>query len=62
MREWLVQTERRYPGIAVLTIHDSLVLETSSKAKVQAVQRLGEQLGGQMFDVPMAIDLKEWGK
>jgi DNA polymerase-1 len=62
MREWLVQTERRYPGIAVLTIHDSLVLETSSKAKVQAVQRLGEQLGEQMFNVPMAIDLKEWGK
>jgi DNA polymerase-1 len=62
MREWLVQTERAYPGLAVLTIHDSLVLETGDDRKVQDVKDLGERIGTEMFNVPMLVDLKVWGK
>ena len=62
MRLWLVATEDRFPGVAVLTIHDSLVLETGDEQTVRAIKAMGEQIGTEMFDVPMVVDMKGWGK
>lgn len=60
MKQWLIKADDMFPGIALLTIHDSMVLETGDKRKVQAVRKLGEQIGQRWFGVPMTIDLKEW--
>ena len=60
MKAWLVEAEKRWPGVVVLTIHDSLVLETSKRTVVQAIADLGKQLAEDLFHVPWAIDWKEW--
>lgn len=60
MKEWLIQADLLYPGIVLLTIHDSMVLETADKKKVVAIRKLGEKLGTEWFGVPMVVDQKEW--
>lgn len=60
MKEWLVQADGVCPDISLLTIHDSLVLETGSTQKVDRIRRLGEEIGTAWFDVPMVVDVKEW--
>ena len=60
MKQWMIETEAAFPGVMLLTIHDSLVLETNDEGLVIAVQQMGEGLGSAMFDVPMIVDLKQW--
>jgi len=60
MNEWLLTTEREHPGLCLLTIHDSLVLETNQEADVAAVAGIGAKLGTEMFGVQMVVDTKEW--
>lgn len=60
VKEWMVQADALFPDIILLTIHDSLVLETADAKKVKAIAKLGERLGTEWFGVPMLVDLKEW--
>lgn len=60
MKAWLVKADELVPNTVLLTIHDSLVLETSSDKAVQMVRSLGEEIGTEWFGVPMVVDLKEW--
>lgn len=60
MKEWLVVSDALYPGIILLTIHDSMVVETGDRSKVEEIQAIGERLGVEWFGVPMDIDIKEW--
>jgi DNA polymerase-1 len=62
MTDWLIEVGKRWPGLVLLTIHDSLVLETADEALVQEVRQLGEELGTKMFKVPMVVDMKVWGE
>jgi DNA polymerase I-like protein with 3'-5' exonuclease and polymerase domains len=62
MNEWLLETEEQFPNTCLLTIHDSLVVETASRRRVDAIAKLGAHLGTQMFDVPMVVDVKEWSR
>lgn len=61
-KEWAMETERRWPGVLILTIHDSEVLETKDETVPQAVADLGAQLGTAWFDFPMAVDVGRWGE
>lgn len=58
--DWMVAVERRWPGLLVLTIHDSLVLDTGNRSIVQKAANLGAAIGTKMFKVPMTVDVKEW--
>jgi DNA polymerase-1 len=62
MKRWLIEADKEYPGIVLLTIHDSLVLEVPNQEtdRVQEIQRLGEKIGTDWFEVPMVVDVKEW--
>lgn len=60
MKAWLIAAEEAHPGVVVLTIHDSLVLETAKKSVVQAIADLGKQLAEDLFQVRWVIDWKEW--
>lgn len=60
MDAWLLQAEAAIPGVILLTIHDSLVLETDDPGLVAVIRSMGEKLGTEMFGVPMVVDLKGW--
>lgn len=72
-QEWLGQAgvllrENPHAGRLVLNVHDSLVLEIADKAKpgkeapkiVEHLARLGENLGREMFDTKIVIDINAW--
>jgi DNA polymerase-1 len=61
MKEWLIRGDALYPGIVLLTIHDSMVVETADEEKVHGLQALGERIGAEWFGVAMDVDVKEWG-
>jgi DNA polymerase I len=60
MKLWMLAVDGQYPGTIVLTIHDSMVLETGYAGVVKAAARIGATLGTQLFGVPMVVDTKEW--
>jgi DNA polymerase-1 len=64
MKDWLLESERRFPEAVLLTIHDSLVLEVANtkagRAIVAECQALGARMGTQLFGVPMEVDVKPW--
>lgn len=57
---WLVETERQWPGVVVLTVHDSLVLElpeAGGKALARAIADYGEERATWLFGVKMKVDV-----
>lgn len=66
VKDWMVAVEQRWPGILVLQIHDSLVLEVTKDRIEENVVRmaaaLGKQLAEEMFDVPMEVEYARWGE
>jgi DNA polymerase I-like protein with 3'-5' exonuclease and polymerase domains len=60
MKDWMIQVEDRWPGTLVLTIHDSLVMETRHFGAVKLAARLGESIGTRMLGVPMQVEVKPW--
>lgn len=66
MKLWLLETEEVHPGVALLTIHDSQVVEVPDTKEgeevVESIRVMGQQLATLMFDVPFEVDKKEWDK
>lgn len=59
---WMVAVERRHPGVQILTVHDSLLLEVEGEdEEIPAdVARLGGELATELFKVPMSVEYGRW--
>lgn len=69
-QEWMIDTERRYPGILLLTIHDSQVVDipidgvnglSPDQVALDIAARVA-RMGTEMFGVPMKADVKLWNQ
>lgn len=62
LKYWLVELERRYPGIAVLTVHDSVVLELPEEDQETAVEvaEWSGQFATEQLGCPMNVDVGPW--
>lgn len=65
VKDWGIAVDKAFPGMVLLTIHDSLWMEIPS-ADVEAVtadvRRLGEQTGENLFGLPFKVDAKRLDK
>ncbi len=62
---WLGQTEKRWPGYMVLTIHDSILLEAPLDEGDQVsreVAAYGAELFTDAFQIEMKVDVDRWGR
>lgn len=63
-KDWVLDTERRWPGRLIMSVHDSQYLEfddTVEADRVAAdVAARGGELGTEMFGVPMEADWGGW--
>lgn len=61
-KDWMMETERRFPEVLLLFIHDSLVLEVpEDRPEIPTqVAEIGASLGTQMFKTKMEVDCKPW--
>jgi DNA polymerase-1 len=60
---WALETERKHPGVLVLLIHDSEVLEIMNDhvvGVINSVADLGARIGTDWFDVRMGVDSTKW--
>jgi DNA polymerase-1 len=57
---WMVEIERLWPGILLLQIHDSVVIEIDRPEIAESVRWLGVELMQKAFKVPFQIDSKRW--
>lgn len=63
LKLWLVEAEHKHPGMIVLTVHDSLVLEIEEDAAqdvVREVAAIGADRGSELFKVEMKVDADTW--
>lgn len=68
MKQWLVRIEQAWPGLLVLTVHDSVVLECGAgegEKIAAAVAQVGEDLFtrlllGEDSEVRMLVDAERW--
>jgi DNA polymerase I-like protein with 3'-5' exonuclease and polymerase domains len=60
MKDVMVAVEDTYPGILLLQIHDSLVLEVDRYADVQAVAEMTRLAFETTYAVPFEVDVKPW--
>ncbi|HXJ63686.1 MAG TPA: aminoadenine-incorporating DNA polymerase DpoZ [Actinomycetota bacterium] len=68
-KDWTIDTERRHPGILVMTVHDSQYLdlpgdltEDQSSAIASDVAARAAELGTEMFGIVMEADVSRWGE
>lgn len=62
---WLGQTEKRWPGYMVLTIHDSILMEAPLDEGDQIaleVAAYGAELFTDAFQIEMKVDVDRWGR
>lgn len=60
---WLAETEKRWPGYAILTVHDSLVLEAPLDEGDQVAAEIatyGAELMTELFSTEMKVDVDRW--
>lgn len=61
---WQLETEREWPGLLVLTIHDSLLLEIpggmGGKKLAKEIAGVGGAMATDLFGVPMHVDVERW--
>lgn len=60
---WLAETEKRWPGYLVLTVHDSLVLEAPLDEGDQVAAEIaasGAQMMTELFSTEMKVDVDRW--
>ena len=65
LRLWLVEIEHEHPGVIVLTVHDSVVLELpkrNAKKTAQTIADAAAARASELFDTPMAVDLEMYTK
>lgn len=62
LKLWLIASEEKYPGAMVLTVHDSIVLETrySDAATAQGVAELGGSMLTELFGIEMLAEAGPW--
>lgn len=63
MKDWMIAVDRVYPGIMLVQIHDSLILEVpkGEVAIVESVARMGEQIfEAKCSRVPFIAEAKRW--
>lgn len=63
-KDWMVDTERRHPGVLLLTVHDSQYLQLPAGDEGERIAhecaRRGAEIGTDMFGTPMACDVARW--
>jgi DNA polymerase I-like protein with 3'-5' exonuclease and polymerase domains len=60
---WLGETERRWPGFMILTVHDSILLECpldEGDEIARQVAEYGAELFTEAFQTPMRVDIDRW--
>ena len=57
---WLVEAERSFPGVMILTVHDSIVVETDDEEIVKGIVKKGEELLSELFKIEMKVDSGLW--
>lgn len=65
LKYWLVEVERRWPGLLVLTVHDSLVCEIPADRDLEVVPEIKDftgRLATKAFGVTMSADVGLWHK
>jgi DNA polymerase-1 len=65
LKLWLVEIERRWPGLMVLTVHDSVVLETDEgqgEEAAEGIAELGARMFGEVFRIEGKVDYGRWGE
>lgn len=63
VKDWCIEIEKREPGVLVLQIHDSTVIEVPEdwdEQRVAALADLGAKMATEMFGVPMEVEHKRW--
>lgn len=64
LKLWLVRTEEMYPGVMVLTVHDSIVLETPEGEGAGVAEDIaleGARMFGEVFGIEGKVDYGRWG-
>lgn len=62
-KQWALETERAWPGMLVLLVHDSQVMEVPESLGDQPLRdaaRMVEKIGADWFKVPMSADYSRW--
>ena len=63
LQMWLVAVEERWPGVILLTVHDSLLLELDegdAETVAAEIAALGTTMGTDLFKVRMGVDYYQW--
>lgn len=67
-KDWTIDTERRHPGVLVMTVHDSQYLdlpadwdEAGSQRVASDVADRAAELGTEMFGIVMEAEYSKWG-
>jgi len=61
LKRWLVEVERELPGVLLLTVHDSAVLEVGDERVPVRAQQIGERLARELFDVEIPVEIGPFG-
>lgn len=64
-KDWTIDTERRHPGVLVMTVHDSQYLDCpvgEGEAIAADVAARAGELGTEMFGIVMEADVSKWGE
>lgn len=62
---WLGEIEKRWPGVMILTVHDSVVLECRLDEGDQIAREIadfGAPFMSELFDIEMGVDIDRWDK
>jgi DNA polymerase I-like protein with 3'-5' exonuclease and polymerase domains len=62
MKLAMVEVEKNWPGVLLLQIHDSLVIETADPEVPAQIQDHLARMATEFFGVPMELDVNKWGR
>lgn len=60
---WMIEIEREWPGLMILSVHDSVLLEVKGRQAertVDEVLAVGREMASGLFDVEMPVDKERW--
>lgn len=60
---WISETEKRWPGFVILTIHDSVVIEAKldeGQGVAEQIATYGAELFTEIFTTEMKVDIDRW--
>lgn len=65
-KDWTIDTERRHPGVLLMTVHDSQYIDPGlvgedGEAVAKDVAARAAELGTEMFGIVMEADVSPWG-